>query len=149
MRLRDLAPAHGSKHRRKIVGRGDSSGHGKTSCRGYNGQGQRSGQEFKKGFEGGQMPLFRRTPKKKHFKIVFKKEYAIVNVKRLQKFQSNTEVTPELLLKEGLISEIKNGVKILGDGEISCPLTVHAHYFTLTAKEKIEAAGGTVKEINK
>jgi len=149
MQLKDLKPAAGSKHRSKIVGRGDGSGHGRTSCRGDNGQGQRSGQEFKKGFEGGQMPMFRRTPKKKHFKVVFRKDYAIINVKRLQKFEANTEVTPELLIKEGLISDIKYGLKILGDGEISIPLTVNAHYFTPTAQEKIEAAGGKIKIIAK
>ena len=145
MQLIDLKPAVGSTHRRKIVGRGHGSGHGKTSCRGANGQGQRSGSEFKKGFEGGQMPLFRRTPKKKHFKVISRIEYSIINVDRLQKrLEANTDLTPKLMLEKGLISDPDKLIKILGDGTISIPLTIHAHAFTPTAKEKIEAAGGTV-----
>jgi large subunit ribosomal protein L15 len=146
MRLHDLKPAEGSKKRPKRVGRGIGSGHGKTSTRGHKGQNARSGGGVRPGFEGGQMPLIRRIPKR-GFTNKFKKEYAIVNVEDLNVFEENTRVTPELLKEKGLIKQIKDGVKILGDGELKVKLEVVAHAFSSSAKEKIEAAGGKAEVI--
>ncbi|KXG75705.1 50S ribosomal protein L15 [Fervidicola ferrireducens] len=146
MRLHDLKPAKGSKKRPKRVGRGIGSGHGKTSTRGHKGQNARSGGGVRPGFEGGQMPLIRRIPKR-GFTNKFKKEYAIVNVEDLNVFEENTRVTPELLKEKGLIKQIKDGVKILGDGELKVKLEVVAHAFSSSAKEKIEAAGGKAEVI--
>ncbi|MCG0276118.1 MAG: 50S ribosomal protein L15 [Thermosediminibacteraceae bacterium] len=146
MRLHDLRPAEGSRKKPKRVGRGIGSGHGKTSTRGHKGQNSRSGGGVRPGFEGGQMPLVRRIPKR-GFTNKFKKEYAIVNVKALNVFEENTRVTPELLKEKGLIKQIKDGVKILGDGELKVKLEVVAHAFSNSAKEKIEAAGGKVEVI--
>ncbi|MFO7152553.1 MAG: 50S ribosomal protein L15 [Bacillota bacterium] len=146
MRLHDLKPAKGSKKRPKRVGRGIGSGHGKTSTRGHKGQNARSGGGVRPGFEGGQMPLIRRIPKR-GFTNIFKKEYAIVNVKDLNVFEDNTRVTPELLKEKGLIKQIKDGVKILGDGELKVKLEVVAHAFSSSAREKIEAAGGKAEVI--
>ncbi|SHM85459.1 LSU ribosomal protein L15P [Caldanaerovirga acetigignens] len=146
MRLHDLKPAKGSRKRPKRVGRGIGSGHGKTSTRGHKGQNARSGGGVRPGFEGGQMPLIRRIPKR-GFTNKFKKEYAIVNVKDLNVFEENTKVTPELLKEKGLIKQIKDGVKILGDGELNVKLEVVAHAFSSSAKEKIEAAGGKAEVI--
>ncbi|MCF6097648.1 50S ribosomal protein L15 [Thermovorax subterraneus] len=146
MRLHDLKPAKGSRKRPKRVGRGIGSGHGKTSTRGHKGQNARSGGGVRPGFEGGQMPLIRRIPKR-GFTNKFKKEYAIVNVKDLNVFEENTKVTPELLKEKGLIKQIKDGVKILGDGELNVKLEVVAHAFSSSAREKIEAAGGKAEVI--
>ncbi|ADL06928.1 50S ribosomal protein L15 [Thermosediminibacter oceani] len=146
MRLHDLKPAEGSRKRPKRVGRGIGSGHGKTSTRGHKGQNARSGGGVRPGFEGGQMPLYRRLPKR-GFTNIFKKEYAIVNVKDLNVFEENTRVTPELLVEKGLIKQVKDGVKILGDGELKVKLEVVAHAFSGSAKEKIEAAGGKAEVI--
>lgn len=135
-----------AKKRKKIVGRGPSSGHGKTSTRGEKGQKSRSGGGKGPGFEGGQMPLIRRIPKR-GFTNIFRKVYAIVNVSSLNRFKKDTVVTPELLLKEGLINKIKEGVKILGDGELKKPLVVKVQALSKSAREKIEAQGGKVELI--
>jgi len=145
MNLADLAPAPGSRKKRKRVGRGPGSGHGKTSCRGHKGQNSRSGGGVKPGFEGGQMPLQRRLPKR-GFTNIFQKTFSIVNVSSLEKLE-DTEITPEVLIKEGLVRKIQDGVKILGNGELTKALTVKAHAFSASAKEKIEKAKGTVEVI--
>lgn len=146
MKLHELKPAQGAKKGRKRVGRGTGSGLGKTSGRGQNGQKSRSGGGVRIGFEGGQMPLYRRLPKV-GFTNIFRKEYAIVNIKDLDIFENGTEVTPEMLKEAGLVKAMKNGVKILGNGEISKQLTVKAHKFSKTAAERIIASGGKVEVI--
>lgn len=146
MRLHELQPAAGSKHERKRKGRGIGSGLGKTAGRGHKGQKARSGGGVRPGFEGGQMPLQRRLPKR-GFTNIFKKEFAIVNIDRLNVFDEGTVVTPELLLEKKIIKDIKDGVKILGDGDLNIKLEVKAHKFTKTAAEKIEAAGGKAEVI--
>lgn len=145
MRLSDLSSIQGSKKKKKRVGRGSGSGHGKTSCRGHKGQKSRSGGGTRAGFEGGQMPLHRRLPKR-GFRNIFKKQYAIINLKALNEI-SETLVTPEVILEKGLIKDIKDGVKILGEGEIKRPLTVKAHAFSASAKEKILKVGGSAEII--
>ena len=149
MKLNDLRPnAGGGTKKRKRIGRGTSSGHGKTSGRGHKGQKSRTGGGVRPGFEGGQMPLIRRLPKR-GFTNIFAKEYAIINVEDLNKFEDNTVITLELLIDEGVIKKGKaiDGVKVLGDGDINKKLTVKAHKFSKTAAEKIEAAGGMVEVI--
>lgn len=143
MRLSDLSPAPGSRKKRKRVGRGPGSGHGKTSCRGHKGQKSRSGGGTKAGFEGGQMPLQRRLPKR-GFTNIFQKKYTIVNVGTLDKISEAT-ITPDILVKEGIIKNIQDGVKILGQGEITKPVTVKAHAFSASAKDKIVQARGSVE----
>jgi len=147
MNLSDLRPAEGSTRRKKRVGRGHGSGHGKTSTRGANGQGQRSGESIKIGFEGGQMPLYRRTPKKHHFQRPerYLPQYVIVNVGDLNRFAAGATVDADALQTMGLIRREMDGVRVLGDGELKVALTVKAMYFTPSAKEKIEAAGGKVE----
>ncbi len=145
MRLSDLSPKQGSTKRKKRVGRGVGSGHGKTSCRGHKGQKARTGGGTRPGFEGGQMPLQRRLPKR-GFNNIFKKEYAITNLKELNNL-SETVITPEILVEKGLIKDIKDGVKILGEGEIKNPITVKANAFSASAKEKIIKAGGSAEII--
>lgn len=147
MNLTDLRPAEGATRRKKRVGRGHGSGHGKTSTRGANGQGQRSGESIKIGFEGGQMPLYRRTPKKHHFSqpLRYMASYVIVNVGDLAKFAPGSTVDAQALVDKGLIRGEADGVRVLGDGELSVKLSVKAHYFTPSAREKIEAAGGTAE----
>jgi large subunit ribosomal protein L15 len=145
MNLSDLAPAPGSRKKRKRVGRGPGSGHGKTSCRGHKGQNSRSGGGVKPGFEGGQMPLQRRIPKR-GFTNIFQKTFSIVNVSSLEKLEES-EITPEVLIKEGLVRKIQDGVKILGNGELTKALNVKAHAFSASAKEKIEKAKGTAEVI--
>lgn len=147
MNLSDLRPAEGATKRKKRVGRGHGSGHGKTSTRGANGQGQRSGESIKIGFEGGQMPLYRRTPKKHHFSQPerYMAKYVIVNVGDLARFEANSAVDAAALVEHGLIRHEADGVRVLGDGELSIKLNVKASYFTPSAKEKIEAAGGTAE----
>lgn len=145
MRLSDLKPAPGSKKKRKRVGRGDGSGHGKTSCRGHKGQGARSGGNVQPGFEGGQMPLQRRLPKR-GFHNPFKVQMSVVNLAQLEALSDN-EVTPETMAQHGLIAGKNRRVKILGDGALSKALTIKAHGFSASAKEKIEAAGGKVELI--
>ncbi len=147
MRLSDLSPSPGSRKKNKRVGRGPGSGHGKTSCKGHKGQKSRSGGGTRIGFEGGQMPLQRRLPKR-GFTNIFQKQYVTVNLKALTEI-SETVVTPEIMLEKGLIKSIKDGVKILGDGEIKKPLTVKAHAFSASAKEKILKAGGGAEIIQR
>ncbi len=146
-RLSQLRPAAGSVHERKRIGRGIGSGHGKTSGRGHKGQKSRAGGAVRPGFEGGQTPLARRIPRLRGFKPRNRVEYAVVNVAALSIFEDNAQVTPEALLERRLITDLKNGVKILGDGEIGRPLVVHAHKFSASAGEKIRAAGGSVEVI--
>ena len=146
MRLDDLRPAAGSSKKRKRVGRGDGSGHGKTSCRGHKGQGARSGGQRKPGFEGGQMPLQRRLPKR-GFNNPFRTDTSVINLERLEVFPSGTEVTPEVLAQQGLVRGKSKRIKILGDGSLSKALTVRAHGFSAKAKEKIEASGGKAELI--
>ncbi len=143
MRLHQIRRPKGATKDRKRVGRGPGSGWGKTAARGQKGQKSRS--TVKRGFEGGQMPLQRRVPKV-GFHNPFRKEYAYVNVRDLNRFEDGTEVTPALLLEQGLIKKIKDGVKILGKGELERRLVVVAHKVSRGAREKIEAAGGQVKE---
>ncbi|RXT05349.1 50S ribosomal protein L15 [Ammoniphilus sp. CFH 90114] len=146
MKLHELKPAEGSRKERKRVGRGTSSGWGKTAGRGHKGQKARSGGGVRPGFEGGQNPLYRRLPKR-GFTNPNRVEYAEVNLDRLNRFEANTEVTPEILLETGVISSLKDGVKILGNGELTVALTVKANKFSQSAIEKIEAAGGKTEVI--
>jgi len=146
MKLDDLKPAAGSNKNRKRVGRGDGSGHGKTSCRGHKGQGARSGGGTKPGFEGGQMPLQRRLPKR-GFRNPSRIEMSVVNLERLEVFPSGSEVTPERLVQQGLVRGKDKRIKILGDGSLSKSLIVKAHGFSAKAKEKIEALGGKAELI--
>src|SRR6056297_3658259 len=146
MRLEDLTPAPGSRHSKKRVGRGPGSGWGKTAGRGSKGQKSRAGGNVKPGFEGGQMPLTRRIPKR-GFNNPFKKTYSIVNVEDLNRFEEDTEITPAILMENGLIKKLNDGVKILGNGEIEKKLTVKANQFTKSAQVKIEAAGGKAEVI--
>ncbi len=141
MRLDELQPAEGSKFAVKRVGRGIGSGNGKTAGKGHKGQNARSGGGVRPGFEGGQMPLYRRLPKR-GFKNIFAKQYVTINVEDLERFENGTEVTPELLKETGVISKVLDGVKVLGRGELSKNLTVKAVKFSESAKEKIEKAGG-------
>lgn len=145
MKLSDLTPAAGSRKNKKRVGRGCGSGHGKTSCKGHKGQKARTGGGTKPGFEGGQMPLQRRLPKR-GFTNIFQKEYVIVNLGAIEKL-AEAIVTPEVLLQEGIIKSIKDGVKILGEGDITKPVNVKAHAFSASAKEKILKAQGSVEII--
>lgn len=142
-----LRPAPGSKHRKKRVGRGDGSGHGTYSGRGLKGQKSRSGGSIRLSFEGGQLPLVKRLPRKRGFFNPFRTSYTVINVGKLNVFEANAEVTPQSLLDAGLIKSTQQAVKILGDGEIARPLVVKANKFSATAKSKIEAAGGRIEEI--
>ena len=146
MKLDDLKPAAGSNKKRKRVGRGDGSGHGKTSCRGHKGQGARSGGNTKPGFEGGQMPLQRRLPKR-GFHNIFRNEMAVVNLAQLDALAVGGEIVPETMSQYGLISGKNRQVKVLGEGNLTKPVTVRAHGFSASAKEKIEAAGGKAELI--
>ncbi len=146
MKLHDLKPAPGSQTKAKRLGRGIGSGLGKTSGKGHKGAKARSGGGKAPGFEGGQMPLTRRVPKS-GFKNPFRKEYATVNVGSLEQFEDGAVVTVELLRAAGLVRSPKDGVKILGTGELSRKLTVQVNRFTGSAKEKIEKAGGTAEEV--
>ncbi|RGR85109.1 50S ribosomal protein L15 [Heyndrickxia coagulans] len=146
MKLHELKPAEGSRKKRNRVGRGIGSGNGKTAGKGHKGQNARSGGGVRLGFEGGQTPLFRRLPKR-GFTNINRKEYAIVNLDVLNRFEDGTEVTPALLLETGVISKEKSGVKVLANGKLKKKLTVKAHKFSSAAKEAIEAAGGTAEVI--
>jgi large subunit ribosomal protein L15 len=147
MQLHELSSPLGSHKRRKIVGRGPSSGHGKTACRGSKGQKARSGRSTRPGFEGGQMPLIRRIPKR-GFNIKFPKEIQIVNLKSLSRFKEDSIISPEFLESKGLVKNKQVLIKILGNGEIRKPLNIKAHLFSQSAKEKIEKAGGKVEIIH-
>jgi large subunit ribosomal protein L15 len=144
MKLHELKPPAGARKRRKIVGRGPGSGHGKTAGKGEKGQKARAGGGSHPWFEGGQLPLHRRVPKR-GFTNIFRKRYAIVNVADLNRFESGTAVTPGALQAAGLIGQVGEGVKVLGDGELTRSLTVSAQKFSRAAVEKIRAAGGTVE----
>ena len=148
MRLHDLKPTPGSKHRRRRIGRGESSGLGKTSGKGHKGQKARSGASIRPGFEGGQMPLARRLPKKGFNNAQFKTQYAIVNLVDLEiKFADGDEVNEQTLRNVGLIKGTFDGVKVLANGELTKKLTVAVEKVSATAKEKIENAGGSVAEV--
>ena len=146
MNLNELQPAEGSKFSRKRVGRGIGSGTGKTSGKGHKGQNARSGGGVRPGFEGGQMPLYRRLPKR-GFKNIFAKQYVTVNVEALEKLEDGTEVTAQVLKDKGIISKTLDGVKILGRGELTKKLNVKVAKYTESAKEKIEKAGGKAEVI--
>lgn len=146
MRIHDLSPMNRSRKRKKQVGRGPGSGHGKTSCRGHKGQKSRSGGSLPPGFEGGQMPLQRRLPKR-GFTNIFKKDYALINIRDLKRFSPNSELDIEALKSSGLVKKVKDGVKLLGDGEMSYPVMIKVNKVSKTAREKIEAAGGKVEII--
>ncbi len=146
MRLDELQPAEGSKFRTKRVGRGIGSGNGKTSGKGHKGQNARSGGGVRPGFEGGQMPLYRRLPKR-GFNNIFAKKYVAVNVSELERFEDGTTVTAELLKESGVVSKTLDGVKILGRGELTKKLEVKAAKFSASATAKIEKAGGKAEVI--
>ena len=146
MKLHELKPAEGSRKVRNRVGRGIGSGNGKTAGKGHKGQNARSGGGVRPGFEGGQNPLFRRLPKR-GFTNINRKEYAIVNLDALNRFEDGAEVTAALLLETGIVSNEKAGIKILGHGTLSKKLTVKAHKFSASAKEAIENAGGSIEVI--
>lgn len=147
MKLHDLKPAEGSKHRRRRVGRGISAGQGKTAGRGTKGQRSRTGRGIKPYFEGGQLPLVRRLPHNRGFKNLWRVEYEVVNLGMLNdKFDVGVDVTPEALVAQGLVHEGKH-VKVLGTGDLGKALTIKAHAFSASAKEKIAAAGGKIEEI--
>jgi large subunit ribosomal protein L15 len=146
MKLHELKPAAGSRKERNRVGRGTGSGNGKTSGKGHKGQNARSGGGVRLGFEGGQTPLFRRLPKR-GFTNVNRKEYAVVNIDTLNRFEEGTEITPELLIESGIVKSEKAGIKILANGNVEKKLSVKAHKFSAAAKEAIEAAGGKIEVI--
>jgi len=146
MRIDELGPPEGAKRKRKRVGRGIGSGHGKTACRGHKGQRSRSGGGASPGFEGGQMPLQRRLPKR-GFKNPFRVEYDIVNVEVLNQFERDATVGVDALRAAGLLRKKRAAVKLLGDGELQHPLTVQVNRVSRTAREKVEAAGGKVEVI--
>ena len=148
MRLHELRPAPGAIKRRKIVGRGRGSGNGTTAGRGGKGQTARTGSSIPAWFEGGQMPLIRRLPKR-GFTNIFKKEYAIINVESLEHFEPGDEITPEALMARKMIRSRRDGVKVLGTGALTKALTVRAHKFSQAAVAKIEAAGGKVQVIGR
>jgi large subunit ribosomal protein L15 len=147
MKLHELQPAPGSHHARKRVGRGPGSGHGKTSTRGQKGQGARTSFNLPKTFEGGQTRLTMRTPKLRGFNNKWRKQFAVLNLTRLNRFDPGTEVRPETLLEAGIIKDVGAGIKVLGTGDLTRKLTIHAHRFSAQARRKIEAAGGTVAVI--
>lgn len=146
MKLHELKPSEGSRKLRNRVGRGAGTGNGKTSGRGQKGQKARSGGGVRPGFEGGQLPLFRRIPKR-GFTNINRKEYAIVNLDQLNQFEDGTEVTPELLIETGVVKNEKAGIKVLGNGSLKKKLTVKAHKFSASAKAAIEAKGGAQEVI--
>jgi large subunit ribosomal protein L15 len=149
VRQDELRPAAGSRHARKRVGRGNSSGHGTYSGRGLKGQKARAGGGVKRGFEGGQLPLVRRMARKRGFTNIFRVEYEPLNISRLARFPAGSEVTPETLQSAGIIKDSKVPIKVLGEGELKVALTVRAHKFSATARQKIEAAGGKVEEVER
>ena len=146
MDLSNLSPPKGAVKNRKRVGRGPGSGHGKTSCRGHKGQKARSGGKVRPGFEGGQMPLSRRLPKR-GFTNIFKKQYALIQVRDLMSFEKDSVIDPAVLVESGLVAKLLDGVKLLGNGDIDRPLTVKVHKCSQAAQAKIIAAGGTVEVI--
>ena len=147
MRQHELAPPEGAKKDRKRVGRGDGSGHGTYSGRGLKGQKSRSGYSRKPGFEGGQLPLIKRLPRKRGFTNIFRIEYTIVSLDKLNVFSAGSEVTAEKLVAAGLVKSLRKPIKILADGQIKHALVVKVNKFSATAKAQIEAAGGQAEEV--
>jgi len=146
--LNTLSPSRGANRKNKRVGRGMGSGHGKTATRGSKGQKSRSGTSIRAGFEGGQMPLHRRLPKR-GFNNKFRKEYAVVNLGRLASFEGGTKIDPDFLKQKGVIGNLRDGLKILGEGELKHALHVRAHKVSRSAADKIQKAGGTVEIIGR
>lgn len=147
MKQNELKPAAGSKRERKRIGRGYGSGHGTYSGRGIKGQKARSGGGVRPGFEGGQLPIIKRLPRKRGFTNIFRTEYSIVNLGKLAVFAPDSKVGPQEFLEAGLVKSIKQPVKVLGNGEINQPLLVRGHRFSAAAHSKIVAAGGSVEEM--
>ena len=147
VRLDNISPVPGSKRARKRIGRGDGSGHGTYSGKGSKGQKSRSGNKMRPGFEGGQLPLIKRLPRKRGFVNIFRIEYNLVKVGQLGIFEPESEVTPEKLLAAGMVKSLKQPIKILADGDIGHALSVKANKFSTSARTKIEAAGGNVEEV--
>jgi len=147
VRQDELAPAPGSRKDRKRVGRGDGSGHGTYSGRGCKGQKSRSGNKMRPGFEGGQLPLIKRLPRKRGFTNIFKREYSVINIDKLSMFESGSEVTPERLVAAGVVKSLRYPIKVLAEGDIDHPLLVKVNKFSAAAKAKIEAAGGKAEEV--
>jgi len=147
VRQDEISPASGSRKNRKRVGRGDGSGHGTYCGRGVKGQKSRSGFSRKRGFEGGQLPLIKRLPRKRGFTNVFRTEYSLVNVEALNRFEAGSEVTPDRLVEAGVVKSLSRPIKILARGDLGHPLSVKANRFSAAARAKIEAAGGTVEEM--
>ena len=147
MKIHELRPAKGSTKNRKRVGRGSGSGHGKTSCRGSKGANARAGGGLPPGFEGGQMPLARRLPKR-GFTNIFKRHYAVVNIRDLERFARDSVVDVKALRDSGLVKQLQAGIKLLGEGSIQHPLTVKVHACSRSAQQKIEAAGGKVETVS-
>jgi large subunit ribosomal protein L15 len=147
IRVGTLRPPRGAHKRRKRIGFGMGSGHGKTATRGSKGQRSRSGSRMRPGFEGGQMPLHRRMPKR-GFTNIFKKRFAVVNLRDLKDFTAAEAVTPQLLASRGLVKKLGDGLRILGDGDLKAPLKISAHHFSKSALEKIKKAGGTAEVIS-
>ena len=146
MRQHELSPAPGSKKNRKRIGRGDGSGRGTYCGKGCKGQKSRSGNKVRPGFEGGQLPLIKRLPRKRGFTNIFRREYSIIGLEKLATFKADSQVTPEELYKAGLVKSLDKPIKILAGGEIKIPLKVKADKFSKEARQRIEAAGGTVEE---
>jgi large subunit ribosomal protein L15 len=142
--LNNLKPARGANRKNKRVGRGMGSGHGKTATRGYNGQLSRAGARVRPGFEGGQMPLHRRLPKR-GFTNIFRKEYSVVNLSTLAELEAGTRVTPEFLHESGIVKNLRDGLKVLGAGELKNAIHVAAQKFSKSAAEKIQQAGGSIE----
>jgi len=147
VRQDNISPAPGSRQSRKRVGRGNGSGHGTYSGRGCKGQKSRAGYRMRPGFEGGQLPLIKRLPRKRGFTNIFRTEYSTVDIGRLNVFEPGSEVTPEKLVAAGVVKSLRNPIKILADGDINHSLTVKAHKFSASARAKIEAAGGQAEEV--
>ena len=147
LKLHDIKPAKGANRKRKRIGRGPGSGSGKTAGRGHKGQKSRSGYSRKIGFEGGQMPLYRRLPKR-GFRNIFAKKYAIVNVQDLNCFEEGATVTPVMVQEQGLVKKVHSGLRVLGQGKLEKKLTVKAHHFTESARQKIEKMGGSIEVLS-
>ncbi len=146
MRQDELRPPKGHRRPRKRVGRGDGSGHGSFAGRGMKGQNSRSGGGVRPGFEGGQLPITEALPKMRGFTNIFRKEYSVVNLDALARFPAGSEVTPRILAQAGILRSLNKPVKVLGRGELEAPLIVEAHKFSRSARQKIEAAGGSATE---
>ena len=144
--INTLKPARGANRKNKRVGRGMGSGHGKTSARGYKGQLSRAGSSMRPGFEGGQMPLHRRLPKR-GFNNIFRIEYAVVNLKKLAAFEAGAQIDPDVLKNRGIVKNLRDGLKILAAGDLQNAIHVKAHKFSRSAVEKIQKVGGTIEVI--